>query len=303
MTKRHSSTTRDVYQRVTDSILQSIDQGAGRWELPWARRLSLPVNAVTAHRYRGINVVSLWAASTLAGWGHEWGSYKQWQKAGAQVRRGERGSVVVFYKTIEREKRDSEPADGGESEIERLYVARGSVVFNAAQVDGYEPAPEPERPLFERLEAAEGFVANSGAAVVHGGERAFYRPSADTVHMPQREAFVGTSTSSAQEAYYGTLLHELTHWTGHERRCARDLRHRFGSEAYAAEELVAELGAAFLCAELGISPAPRLDHAKYIESWLRALKNDKRAIFTAASKAAQAADYLKNLQEPVAQAA
>ncbi len=121
--------------------------------------------------------------------------------------------------------------------------------------------------------------------------------------MPEREAFTGTDTSTPAEGYYGTLLHELTHWTGHEKRCDRDLRNRFGSEAYAAEELIAELGAAFLCADVGVTPQPRLDHAQYVQSWLRVLKNDKRAIFTASSKAAQAADYLGGLQTAMPKAA
>lgn len=182
-------------------------------------------------------------------------------------------------------------------------MARISTVFNSAQVDGYQPETLPERPLFERIEGAESFVSNTRAVVRHGGEQAYYRPSADHIQMPDREAFTGTDTSTAQEGYYGTLLHELTHWTGPEKRCARDLGKRFGREAYAAEELVAELGAAFLCAELGIATQPRLDHAKYIEHWLGILKADKRAIFTAAAKAAQAVDYLSNLQTAAAVAA
>ena len=138
----------------------------------------------------------------------------------------------------------------------------------------------------------ETFIARTGAAIIHGGERACYSPKLDEIQMPQQEAFVGSSTSSATEAYYATLLHELTHWTAPAHRCDRDLSGRFGSEAYAMEELVAELGAAFLCADLGIANEPRADHAQYLSHWLKVLKADKRAIFTAASKAAQATAFL-----------
>jgi antirestriction protein ArdC len=133
--------------------------------------------------------------------------------------------------------------------------------------------------------------------VKHGGERAFYRPADDIIQMPERERFLGTETSTPTEAYYGTLLHELTHWTGAKKRCDREFGKRFGDQAYAMEELVAELGAAFLCADLGISVTPRQDHAAYIDNWLSVLKADKKAIFTAASKAAQASDYLAGLQD------
>ena len=295
MAYRHPIPKSDVYQRVTDTIVAAIERGAGDWSFPWSGRSAVPTNAVTGHRYRGINVVSLWAASQEFGWPGEWASYRQWQSRGAQVRRGERGSTVVFYKTIEKQTDDEEP--------ERIYLARASTVFNAVQVDGYEPEPVAERPLFERIEHVERFVANTDAVIRHDGNRAYYRPSADHIQMPLAESFVGTDTSTAREGYYGTLLHELTHWSGHAKRCDRDLRNRFGSEAYAAEELIAELGSAFLCAELGITPQPRLDHAQYIQSWLRVLKGDKRAIFTASSKASQAADYLASLQGAVAEAA
>ena len=303
----HTSKGPDVYQRVTDSIIASIENGAGEWQCPWSQSQAMPVNATTKRRYNGINVVMLWCISGENGWPHGWASYKQWRDAGAQVRKGERGTTVVFYKSLDRDRRDGSGAvvtgDNGEPEVDRIRIARAFTVFNAAQVDGYEPEPVPERPLFERIENAERFVTNTGAIVRHGGEQAFYRPSADLIKMPDREGFTGTETSTAQEGYYGTILHELTHWTGPEKRCARDLGKRFGREAYAAEELVAELGAAFLCSELGITAQPRPDHAQYIAHWLAILKGDKRAIFTAAAKAQQAVEYLASLQTAVPVAA
>ncbi len=299
MTYSKSSPKRDIYQTVTDKIVAAIERGAGDWSFPWSRQSVIPANAVTGNKYHGVNVVSLWAAASEYGWPAQWASYRQWQSAGAQVRKGERGSVVVFYKTREKETTGGD----GEPETEKYYVARASTVFNGAQVDGYEPEPVTERPLFERIEAAETFAGNTRAIINHGGDRAFYRPSTDSIQMPERSAFTGTETSTAAEGYYGTLFHELTHWTGADHRLERKLRNRFGDEAYAAEELIAELGAAFIRADIGISPQPRRDHAQYIENWLRTLKGDKRAIFTASAKAAQAADYLASLQAVMPKAA
>jgi antirestriction protein ArdC len=146
------------------------------------------------------------------------------------------------------------------------------------------------------IEQAEAFVAATGASILHGGGRAYYRPSTDSIHLPPREAFIGTPTSTPAESYFATLCHELCHWTSRENRCNRQLGKRFGDQAYAMEELVAELGAAFLCADLGVTGEPRADHAQYLASWLAVLKADKKAIFTAASKASEAAAFLAALQ-------
>lgn len=227
MTYHHHTSKPDVYQRVTDSIIASIEHGARDWQCPWARSQSMPVNAVTDHKYRGINVVMLWLTSGEGGWPQGWASYKQWQTSGAQVRKSEPGTTIIFYKSLARDRLDSRGdvviGDDGEARIDHIPMLRTSTVFNAAQVDGYEPEAVPERPLFERIEGAEAFVANTGAVVRHGGEQAYYRPCADHIQMPDRERFTGTDTSTAQEGYYGTLLHELTHWTGPKKRLDRDL--------------------------------------------------------------------------------
>lgn len=287
----------DVYTQVTNNIIAAIEAGAGDWQMPWHRSgegLNRPVNIDTNNAYRGINVVSLWAAAQGRGFSTgTWGTYRQWQNNGAQVRKGEKASLVVFYKEFDVE----EATDDGETEQCKRLMARASWVFNADQVDGYAaPAlPEPKDPV-QVLDKAECFIAGTGAVVRHGGSRAFYRPSDDIIQMPEREHFLGSETSSATESYYATLLHELTHWTGHDRRCDRQFGKRFGDDAYAMEELVAELGAAFLCADLGVTLTPRPDHAAYIDNWLKVLKADKKAIFTAASQAAKATDYLGGLQ-------
>jgi antirestriction protein ArdC len=285
----------DVYESITDQVIAAIEEGAGEWQMPWHRSgVSRPANAFTKKPYRGVNVVALWAAAD----GHHfssgsWATYKQWQELDAQVRKGERASLIVFWKELERDVEDQET---GERERRKTLFARASWVFNADQVDGWTPPSSPERNLVQALDQAEAFTASTGADIRHGGERAYYRRSDDHVQMPERERFTGSETSTPTEAYYATLLHELVHWTGHESRLDRDLSGRFGNEAYAVEELVAELGAAFLCADLSITNTPRPDHAAYIANWLEVLKRDKRAIFTAARKASQASDYLASLQ-------
>lgn len=176
--------------------------------------------------------------------------------------------------------------------------ARASWVFNAAQVDGYELPAEaelPENPLFDPIARAESFASATGARIEEGGDRACFIPALDTIRMPERRRFTGTDTTTPAEGFYSTLCHELTHWSGAKSRLDRDLSGRFGTESYAVEELVAELGAAFLCADLGITPEPRADHASYVKSWLEVLKSDKKAVFTAASKASQAANWLQAL--------
>jgi len=297
MSRKRDTNRKDVYQTVTDQIVEAIENGAGEWQMPWHRMgegLNRPVNIDTGNAYRGINIVALWAAGQVRGYGSgAWGTYRQWQNKGCQVRKGEKASTVVFYKEFEVEDTDAQP---GETTFETRRVARASSVFNADQVDGYDvELPEPKDSVQDMTEA-NAFVANTQAVVRHGGARAYYNRGTDTIQMPDKDRFLGSETSSATESYYGTLLHELVHWTGIKKRCDREFGKRFGDDAYAVEELVAELGAAFLCADLGIAAEPRPDHAAYIEYWLKALKTDNRAIFAAASKAAQATDFLAELQ-------
>lgn len=294
----NASLSRDVYTQVTDTIISAIEAGAGQWDMPWHRHgvtHTRPMNALTGKRYRGVNVLALWAAAEARGFTTGlWGTYRQWQAKGAQVRKGEKSSLVVFFKDLAVDETNPET---GETDRGRRLVAKASYVFNATQVDGFS-LPEPAAPSnpAEVLSQVEAYVTATGARVAFGGEGAFYRPLTDTIHMPDRARFVGSATSSPTECLYSTLLHELTHWTGIKPRCVREFGKRFGDDAYAMEELVAELGAAFLCADLGIANTPRPDHAAYISHWLTVLKADKKAIFTAASKAAQAVDYLDALQ-------
>jgi antirestriction protein ArdC len=282
----------DVHQAITDKIVAAIEKGAGKFRMPWAQPGGgvRPINVQSGKFYRGVNVVTLWFEATERGYGSNvWGTYNQWQEKGAQVRKGEKGALGIFFKTYTRS------VDG---EDQNAMVARASNLFNAAQVDGWT-APA-EKVLVpggaEALVAVDEFVRNTKAAIDTRGTKAFYVPSTDQVVMPPMALFHGSKTSSPTESYYSTLLHELVHWTGAKGRLDRDFSGRFGTEAYAVEELVAEMGAAFLCADLSISPEPRADHAQYVASWLKVLKGDKKAVFTAASKASAAFDHLVGLQ-------
>lgn len=293
--------SKDIHQNTTASIVAAIEAGAGDYQMPWNPRLcgssplSIPHNPVGGYSYRGINILTLWGCQEQGQFPTPvWASYQQWQSMGAQVRKGEKAAQTVFFKPLDadHQTRDEvEDGDGQSGRQGRGFIARAANVFNAAQVDGYNPEVTELLEPIKRHSQSEALITSSGAHIVSGGPRACYIPSRDQIHLPPAEAFVDP------EAYYGVAFHELTHWTGHENRCNRNLAGRFGTEAYAMEELVAELGAAFLSAELGVTPEPRIDHARYISSWLRVLRQDKRAIFLAATKAGQAADFLRTLAQ------
>lgn len=289
------SGARDLHATLTNQIIAAIEKGAGEFQMPWHHggATSRPWNAASGKRYGGINIISLWIAAEASAYPHPiWATYKQWSEKGAQVRRGERSSLIVFYKTLDVAATNDAT---GDAEQRRVPLARASHVFNIAQVDGATP-PDTESLVaaqaIDPIAAADHVARQSGAVIREGGARAFYSPRDDLIAMPDRALFTGTATMSATEAWYATLLHELTHWTGGEKRLKRSLTARFGENAYAMEELVAELGAAYLCADLGVTPALRPDHAAYIQSWLTVLRADTRAIFTAAARAQDAAALL-----------
>jgi antirestriction protein ArdC len=290
----------DIYEKVTNQIIAAIEAGAGNFRMPWhaaAGESPLPVNAASKRGYRGINVLALWAAARAKGYASNvWATYKQWQELDAQVREGEKATLVVLWKFPERDEGEEEPAEangrkkGRGVRPLRGVLARGYFVFNSGQVDGYKPPEVPALDPALRMEPVENFFAALDADIRFGGAEAYYRPDEDFIQMPEYRHFRDV------ESFYGTLAHEATHLSGAPGRLNRDLSTRFGSEAYAIEELVAELGAAFVCATLGISNEPRPDHAAYISSWLAALRRDKRAIFTAAAKAQAAVDWMHERQ-------
>jgi antirestriction protein ArdC len=286
-TENTATSTPNVYERVTAAIVNAIETGAGTYRMPWVVRQDKgfsPVSVGSAKPYRGVNVLVLWSQSQSKGYSSSlWGTYRQWADLGAQVRKGERGSPVVYWGTLGRDAEQSDESDGRS----RLF-AKGYTVFNADQVDGLRMPKrfEPKLSHNQRIARAEEFFAPL-AQVRDGGNRAFYRPDTpEAVYMPGFDQFPEV------HGYYSTLAHETSHWTSHESRCNRELGKRFGDDAYAVEELIAELGSAFTMAHLELETTPRLDHAQYIASWLKVLKADARAIFTAASKAQQATDWL-----------
>lgn len=279
----------DLYQAVTNKIIAALEAGTPPWIRAWTRTSvsSLPVNASSKRAYRGINVVLLMMEAMIRGYTeNSWLTYLQASELGGRVRAGSHGTTVIFYK--QREVRDAE-SDQDDSP-RTIPLLRAFTVFNLDQITGL-PAhmSQPvEPPSWNPLERAESLLAASGAEIRHGGNRASYDPHGDHIQLPERASFPDAG------CFYATALHELSHWSGAPSRLNRDLKGRFGDSAYAMEELIAEMSSAFLCASLGIEG--KLQHAAYVSSWLNIMKQDKRAVFTAAAKAQAAADFLLSAQ-------
>lgn len=288
-----------LYDEVTSTIIAELEEGPAPWVRPWGRSpespaAGLPRNAATHRSYSGINILLLWGAVIEKAYpSQDWLTFRQAHSLGGTVRKGERGTTVVYANRFT-PKDDtgetgveggtgSETSESGAETPRAVPFLKRYTVFNVAQCDGLPDrvtAGEAPRPVCETIPEAEALIAATGADIRIGGDRAFYAPATDHIQLPPQPAFF------AQIDYYRTAFHELGHWTGHPTRLARDLSHRFGSKPYAREELVAELAAAFTCAALAIAPTVR--HADYIGSWLEVLREDNRAIFRAASAASRA---------------
>jgi len=293
---RETTPRQDIYTRVTDGIIAELEKGVRPWEKPWsAEHAAGRVNRPLRHNgvpYAGINILMLWAAALEHGFASPmWMTFRQAKELGAHVRKGEKGSPVVYANTITR----TDETDDGETVEQRIPFMKAYSVFNVEQIEDLpghyytKPAPRADGP--QRIAHAEAFFANIGVKIVSGGTEASYNVALDRIRIPPIEAFRDA------DSFYATLGHEATHATRHPDRLARDFgRKTFGDEGYAREELVAELGAAFLCADLDLTLHVRDDHAAYIHHWLGILKADKRAIFSAAAHAQRAADYLHGLQ-------
>ena len=277
----------DIHQTITNQIIEAMESARTTGRRLWDSQPSLPMNLTTGKPYSGINIIILWGAALSCGFTSPyWLTYKQAAERGGQVRKGEHGTHCVFYKPWETESTNHET---GETETVKGAVLKGFTVFNLDQIDGIEaPAREPRAP-FQAIEDAERILQASPARIIEGGPSAFYQPDADTIHLPAREAFINP------EAFYSVALHEMTHSTGHKSRMARDFSGRFGTEAYAFEELIAEMGSAFLNADLGIIGSTLQDHADYLAHWVAILKSDKKAILTAAAAASKAHGFIKAL--------
>ena len=290
----------DLYTAVTQQIITALEAGTPPWVCPWNRGQGsvIPANLSSGRPYRGINILLLNLQQMASGYStNRWLTYQQARALGAQVRRGESGTGIVFFKMLEADGavRTAHHAANDEPTRKVFPMLRSFTVFNASQVDGLPDAltvvPEPPEG-WTPIAAAEAVLERSGADIRHGGDRAFYRPADDVIQLPPPAVFPEATS------YYNVALHELTHWTSHPDRCNRQLSSRAHLESYAFEELVAEIGSAFLSSHCGLPSESQ--HVSYISSWLQALRNDKRLVFTAASLAQKAADFLMD-PHPAAQ--
>lgn len=301
MKKKIESQRVDIYSRITDRIIEDLAGGVRPWMKPWSvantvGRITRPLRH-NGQAYSGMNVLLLWSEQLSRGFASSmWMTFKQALELGATVRKGETGSTVVFASRFTKPQADGK---GGEVDREIPFLKAYSV-FNIEQIDGlpdhYCHRPEIVFDPVARIEQADRFFRNTGAVIRHGGNQAFYAPGPDLIQMPPFETFKDAAS------YYATLSHEATHWTAAESRVGRDLsRYARDRSERAREELIAELGSCFLCADLGIVPElePRPDHASYLLSWLKVLADDKRAIFQAAAHAQRATAYLHGLQPAV----
>jgi len=273
-----------IYQEVTNSIIEQLEKGAAPWIKPWSADSTADKNIVSQKPYAGINRLILGMSAMSQSFNTPvWGSFKQWQALGASVKKGEKGTKIIFYSPVTKENKAT-----GDSETYNLIKAY--FVFNASQVDGIEitPISGPDTP-FDSIYEAEQRIAKTGAVISHGGDAAFYSPSHDKIQLPNKSTFQDAGS------YYATAFHELTHWTSAKTRLDRTLGTKFGNPEYAFEELVAEMGAAFLCQDYRIKG--ELRHAGYIQNWLKACRADDKAIFKASALAQKAANYINLLDE------
>mgnify|MGYP003140603966 FL=1 len=272
-----------MYKKVLTQVINLMKTAGSDWTQSWTGTSGLPFSIGTGKAYRGINTLILWCASLEHKYlANQWGTYKAWQTIGAQVRTGEKAQAIVYWQIQEKENKDT-------GKKETFPLLRVYQVFNAEQVDGYA-VPEPKAKLtVEAIKHAETYFANTLSEVKHSAEgQAYYVPSADYIHMPNRDQFTDS------ESYYATLGHEHIHWTGHKDRCDRK------KPDYAFEELVAELGATFLCASLEIEKTPREDHAKYLNSWIKQLSDTDgfKLLHRASSLAQKGVEFMDELQDP-----
>ncbi len=258
------------------------------WLKSWVGDSRMPINCETKKPYSGINLFILLGEEMTS---HEWGTYKAWSRVGKQIRKGEKATTIVFFKSLEHKTDVDTQGNPIKIPMMKCYY-----VFNESQTQDYEVAPVVGGSDFSHV-LADTWVKNTGANVEHLHARAFYNPNSDHINMPPMKTFFATDDANAEQNYYGTLFHELTHWTGHESRCDRNLKGKSDRKAYAFEELVAELGACFQSVHFGIEPVEtNADHAKYLNSWMQALKDDNKFIFQASAKANKAITFLNELQ-------
>lgn len=278
------SITQKIQQEITGKILAEMETGNLPWVKPWSGKglNNMPRNGVSKRAYSGVNVLLLWLAAEKFGYAsNKWLTYKQAVELGGNVRKGEKATQIIYYSTFEKE--------NSKGDIDNIPFLKTFNVFSAEQCENLDALQEPPLVINQEKRNAdcEAFFISTKAEIQNFGGRAYYAAKEDKIVLPPYETF------NSANGYYATGLHELVHWSGNEKRCNREFGKRFGDKAYAAEELVAELGAAFMCAEFGFDAITQ--HAAYIQHWIDLLKDDSKAFFTAASKASQATEYLRGL--------
>lgn len=285
----------EVFQKIADTIAGKLEMGVRPWAKPWTSRpgaITMPHN-IEGRAYRGANVFWLWMEQEARGYAEPvWLTFKQAQAKGGSVIRGEKGTKVFFWSRTKRK-------DKATGEERDSFFAKAYTVFNIAQCEGIElPKVEAvaDRPELERIAAADALMAATGADIRYGGDKAFYAPSADRIQLPAFEDFVSV------DGFYSTAFHELGHWTGADHRLKRVFGREFGDDAYAFEELVAELTAAFVCASQGFASVERDDHAAYIGHWSKRIRSNPKAFIQACSKAQAAAEYILNAKADAGEA-
>ena len=281
-------TTKDRYQLLTDKVIELMQQHGTNWTKPWASSVSSSHhNKFTKTMYKGTNTFWTGLSCYINGFTcNEWATFKQWKKQGYNVKKGSKGTDIFYFDFIE----VKNPNNKEEKDI--IPMLKGFVVFNGEQIDNYTPNKIEDNKIVFDNKRIEDLIVTSKAQIKHGGDKAFYNTNHDFIQMPNKQDFTGTDTSTNEQSYYNTLLHELSHWTGHSSRLNREFGKRFGSNAYAFEELVAETSSSFLCCLLGLNHTPSKDNATYLNNWLEVLKKDKKAMVKAFGMAQKASDYI-----------
>ena len=276
----------DRYELITNQVIELMEKQGTDWIKTWGSNVnSNQHNKFNKKSYNGTNVFLTCLSAYVNGFtSNQWGSYKQWKDKGYQVKKGSKGTPIIYYSKIEIKDKENE-------EVKTIPILKGFSVFNGNQIENYTPPKiEKEKSCFNHNKT-DRLIESTKAIIKQGGNKAFYSPSADFIQMPFKQDFKGCKDQSAKESYYNTLLHELSHWTGHKTRLDRSFK-KFGSNAYAFEELIAECSSVFLCGMLGINNKPNIQNAKYLNNWLEVLKNDKKAMIKAFSQAQKASDYI-----------
>jgi antirestriction protein ArdC len=280
--------TQDLMNEITEKVITKMETCGAGWLRSWVGDAQLPINCESGKAYQGINLFILLGQEKSSG---KWGTYKAWSRLDKQISKGEKATQIIYFKINKSKTKVDSKGEPLKYPMMRIYY-----VFNESQTEGYKMASKKTYGDNFSCANADEWINNSGAVIDYNNISAFYNPSADKIGMPPKTAFFKTKDASQEQNFYGTLFHELTHWTGHTSRNDRLIKRSSRTE-YAFEELIAELGACFQSVHFGIEPAEvNADHTKYLNGWLQALKDDKQFIFKASAQANKSIQYLESLQ-------